>query len=57
MFGTAAMGMHGAIQATEDIGMLERAEEWSIERTRDGLRAAYLDDSSVEETRDDGLKG
>ena len=57
LIGATAMGLHGVIRATEDVDLMIEASAENIERLRRAFRAAYDDDSSVDDIRADDLLG
>ncbi len=57
LIGATAMGFHGVIRATEDVDLFVRATPENLARLRQALRAAYADDSSIDEIRDADLLG
>lgn len=57
LIGATAMGFHGVIRATEDVDLFVRATPENLARLRQALRAAYADDASIKEIRDDDLLG
>jgi hypothetical protein len=57
LIGATAMGLHGVIRATEDVDLMIEASAENIERLRTAFRAAYDDDSSVDDIRADDLLG
>jgi hypothetical protein len=57
VIGATAMGFHGVIRATEDIDLIVNATPENLARLRQALRAAYGDDPSIEEIRDQDLLG
>jgi hypothetical protein len=57
LIGAAAMGFHGLIRATEDLGLRGSATTENIERLRRALRSAYGGDPNVDEISTDDLLG
>ena len=57
LVGATAMGLHGLVRATEDVDLFVRATSENIDRLRQAFRAAYPDDSSIEEIRATDLLG
>lgn len=57
LIGATAMGFHGVIRATEDVDLFVRATAENIARLRKALHAAYGNDPSIEEIRDEDLLG
>ena len=57
LIGAAAMGLHGVVRATEDLDLLIRATADNVERLRAALRAAYDNDSNIEEISTADLLG
>jgi Nucleotidyl transferase AbiEii toxin, Type IV TA system len=49
LIGATAMGFHGLVRATEDIDLIIRATPENVERLRTALRAAYDNDSHIDE--------
>jgi hypothetical protein len=47
LIGTAAMGSHGLVRATEGLDLLIRATPENIERLREAFRSVYLEDSNI----------
>ncbi len=57
LIGATAMGFHGLIRATEDVDLLIRPTPENVERLRQALKAAYADDSNIEDIRTEDLLG
>jgi hypothetical protein len=57
LIGATAMGFHGLVRATEDVDLLIRASPRNVEHLRRALRAAYPDDSNVDDIRTEDLLG
>jgi len=49
LIGTAAMGFHGVVRATQGFDLLIRATPENVERLRSALRQAYDDDPHINE--------
>jgi Nucleotidyl transferase AbiEii toxin, Type IV TA system len=57
LIGATAMGFHGLIRATEDVDLLIRATEATIDRLRRAFRKAYADDPHIDEIKTADLLG
>ncbi len=57
LIGATAMAFHGLVRATEDVDLLIRAASENVERLRRALRAAYENDSNVDDIRAEDLLG
>ena len=57
LIGTAALGMHGIIRATESVDLLIRASRENVRRITSALRAAYRDNPEVDGIQAEDLLG
>jgi hypothetical protein len=57
LVGAAAMGVHGLVRATEDLDLFIRPTQDNVERLKRVFRAAYGDDSNIEEITASDLLG
>lgn len=57
LIGATAMGFHGLVRATEDVDLLIRPTPENVEQLRQALKAAYPDDSNVEDILTEDLLG
>ena len=57
LIGAAAMGFHDLVRVTEDVDLFIRATPENVEKLKAALRAAYEDDSNVNEISSVDLLG
>jgi hypothetical protein len=57
LIGATAMGFHGLVRATEDVDLFIRATEENVERLKRAFRAAYPEDSHIDEIQAADLLG
>ena len=57
LIGATAMGLHGLVRATEDVDLPIRPTPENVERLRQALKAAYVDDANIDDIRTEDLLG